>query len=230
LFCALEGFAQGVAFQNLDFELGPAYPTGGFPPPVYPDVMPYWTVWFNDEVQPGANCNGIILDTVAVALMALDAGGSPELVIAGNRSAYLQSAADVGNPSSAVNASISQVGAVPADAQWLVFDARNPTYDSFPIPPGPFEVTLGGTEVPMIPIESDGANVTYAGNVQGWAGLTEELSIGVLASPAWGGANWQGWAVLDSIRFEVPEPTATALLSLGLLELCWRQWRARSHL
>ena len=223
LFCALEGFAQGVAFQNLDFELGPVYIDPNFPPPVYPDVLPYWTVRFNDEVQPGAYCNNLILDDAAVALMSLG-GWDPEFVIAGDRSVYLQAAStDPLNPSeTAVNVSISQIGTVPMGTQWLVFDARNQWYDSFPIPPGPFAMTLGGVDVSLAPTQSDGGNVTYAADVSGWTGQTTELSIEVLASPAWGGAGWEGWAVVDSIRFEVPEPTSIALLGLGFWGICWR--------
>lgn len=225
---ALVACGQG-SFQNLDFEAGPVYEyTGVTPPPVYSDVLPFWTVRFNDEVQPGANCNEFTLDVAAVALMSADGFWGPDYVIAGDRSVYLQAAGTdlFDPPGSAINVSISQVGTVPQNAQWLIFDVRNQWYDYFPRAPGPFEVNVGGTEVPMVPIQSEGPNVTFAGNIAAWAGQTRELSIGVVVpqNPPPGGL-WEGWAVVDSIRFAVPEPTSATLLLLGLLGV----WRCRGH-
>lgn len=217
--------ACGADFQNLDFEAGPIYNSPD-PAAIYPDVLPNWTVRFGNTIQPGASCNNFILDYPVVALMSQGGFLETNYVIAGDRSVYLQSSASLGDPLSAINVSISQVGVVPAVAQSLVFDARNQWYSSFPIPPGLFNVTMDGVAVPLIPLTSDGGNVTYAANIANWSGQTTELSIGVLASSAWGGANWEGWSVVDSIRFSaesVPEPTVVALVGLSWVLLgLWR--------
>lgn len=139
------GFSQG--FQNLDFEAGPIYNSPDWAA-IYPDALPNWTVRFGNTVQPGASCNNFTLDYPVVALMSQGGFLGTNYVIAGDRSVYLQSSASLGDPSSAINVSISQVGVVPVGAQSLVFDARNQWYgpygEGFPIPPGPFNVTMGG--------------------------------------------------------------------------------------
>ncbi len=219
--------ASGADFQNLDFEAGPIYNNPLNYSAIYPDVMPNWTVRFGNTVQPGASCNNFTLDYPVVALMSQGGFLGTNYVIAGNRSAYLQSSANFGDPSSAVNVSISQVGLVPVGTQTLLFDARNQWYDSIPISPGPFNVTMGGVSVPLILLVASAGNATYAANIANWSGQTTELSIGVLASPAWGGANWEGWSVVDSVRFSVesvPEPTSVALITLGGLLLGFRRW------
>jgi len=219
-----------VAFQNLDFEEGPIYyPLN--PTPIYPDVLPNWTVRFGSNVQAGANCNDFILDVPAVALLTTDRPLFQDYVISGQRSVFLQAADyyQVGGPDTLV--SVSQVGTLPVGSQSLVFDSRNPWYGPFgegwPVPPGPFQATLNGIILPLVELESDGgANVTYGADISGWAGQTVELSIGVLPStPEWGGFTWHGWASLDSIRFSpsaIPEPSAASLFILGLLGLGWK--------
>jgi hypothetical protein len=222
--------ARGQGFQNLDFEAGPVYNSRYLPVAIYPDVLPNWTVRFGNTVQPGANCNDFILDYPAVALMSQGGYLGASYVIAGDRSVYLQSAANLGDPSSAINVSISQVGVVPEGMQSLVFDARNQWYgpygEGFPIPPGPFNVKMGGVTVPLIQLASDGGNVTYGANISNWSGRSAELFIGVLVSSASGLDGWEGWSVVDSIRFSaeaVPEPAAAALVGLNCVLLgLWR--------
>lgn len=221
--------ACGADFQNLDFEDGPSYSgTGFFPPSQYPDVMPGWTVNAAGVGQTNAYCNEFILDLAGVALMTRNSGLGQNYVIAGDRSVYLQSASSnpFDNVGSAINVSISQVGMVPEGTQSLLFDARNQWYGpvgvGLPVPPGPFQVTMGGVSVPLFTLTSDGGNATYGANIANWAGQTTELSIGVLASPAWGGSLWEGWAVVDSISFSplgIPEPSAFSLFGLGALLL-----------
>jgi hypothetical protein len=219
--------ACGADFQNLGFEAGPVYNSPDYAA-IYPDVLPNWIVRFGNTVQPGASCNNFTLDYPVVALMSRGGSLGTNYVIAGDRSVFLQSASsDPFNPAaSAINVSISQVGVVPVDAQSLVFDARNQWSSLFPIPPGPLNVTMGGVTLPLILLASNGGNVTYAANIANWSGQTTELSIGVLASPAWGGFGWEGWSVVDSIRFSpesVPEPTIVALVGLSWVLLgLWR--------
>ena len=219
--------AGGSVFQNLDFEAGPIY----YPPVneyynIYSDVLPHWTVRFGNIVQPGASCNNFTLDYPVVALMSSGGALRTSYVIDGQRSVYLQSASTeiFNNAASAVNVAISQVGTVPAVSQSLWFSARNQWFDSFALPPGPFNVTLGGAVIPMIPMTVNGGDVEFAGSIGGWSGQTTELSIGVMANSAWGGATWEGWSVLDSIRFSpeaVPEPSTAALVALGGVALAW---------
>lgn len=231
LFSSLCGLAQG-SFQNMDFEEGPIYHDQDFSA-LYPDVLPGWTVLFDDIAQPGASCNLFTLDDTVVALMSDDGILGPDYVIEGNRSVYLQTApSDItGDPvDGGTRVSISQTGIIPHDAQWLMFEARNQWYDYFPVPPGPFSVIVGGVDIPMVPIESDGANMTLAGSIAEWAGQAKELSIGVVVPPSPPVAGlWEGWAVVDSIRFAVPEPTSVTLVGLGLLWLGWGRWRRLKH-
>jgi hypothetical protein len=219
-------------FQNLDFEEGPAYYTPDYS--IYPDVLPYWTIRFGSDIQPGANCNDFILDVPAVALMTADSVLGPPFVISGQRSVFLQATDyyQVGGLDFLV--SISQIGIVPLDAQSLVFDALNPWYgpwgEGWPVGPGPLYATLNGVALPLFELASDGgANVTYGADISGWAGQSAELSIGVLpSSPVFAG---HGWSSVDSIRFSpevVPEPTTILLVGFGLLGLFWRHWR-REH-
>jgi hypothetical protein len=224
---------SGDDFQNLDFEEGPAYDEGGYTQ--YPDVMPGWILSVPRTGQTNAYCNNFILDYPAVALLTTDSRLFQDYVISGQRSVFLQATDyyQVGGLDTLV--SISQMGTVPLGSQSLVFDSRNPWYgplgEGFPVPPGPFNVTMDGVPLVLIPLTSDGgANVTYGADISSWTGQSVVLSIGVLPSPAWGGFGWEGWASVDSIRFSsgvVPEPTALSLFCIGLIGLGWH-WR-RQH-
>jgi len=215
------------AFQNLDFESGALYFPNPFefPPPLYSDVLPGWTVRFGTNVQPAANCNAFILDYPAVSLVSTG-GFFDSYVIDGTRSIYLQATdpSNAGGPNTIV--SITQAGTIPLGANSLIFDARNQWHDSFPVEPGPFVLSLEGVSLALNIIASDGPDRTYAVDVSSWAGQTVELSIGVEPSSAWGGVIWEGWAVIDSIQFSpevVPEPRSCAVLVTAGILICARR-------
>ena len=214
---------KAAAFRNLDFESSPAFPPGdnSYPFTVYANALPGWTAHVDNTIQSGAWANEFVLDAPGVGLMT----GAANL-LDGQKSVYLQSAfsAPTSFPNArALNVSISQVGLVPAGSQSLRFKSLNQWFDYFPIPPGPFDIRLGENSLSLIPTVSNGGYVEYAADVSPWAGQTLELSIGVLASPAWGNASFpEGWAHVDSIMFSpvsVPEPAASVLIGMGGLFL-----------
>jgi hypothetical protein len=220
LFCVI---AKGAPFQNLDFESSPLLPPGDYSYPftIYANALPGWTVHVGDTIQNDAWGNEYMLDAPGVALMTWP--GNP---LDGQKSVYLQStfSAPTYVPGAhAINVSIAQVGLVPAGSRWLRFTSLNQWYDSFPIPPGPFDVKLGGTSLSLFPLFSNAGYVVYAADVSPWAGLTSELSIGVLASAAWGNPSFpEGWAFVDSIIFSrtlIPEPSVAALIGIGSFAL-----------
>ena len=214
---------DAASFQNLNFESSPSFPPGDYSSPfdIYPSALPGWTVHVDNAIQNGAFANEFILDAPGVALMT----GAANL-LDGQKSVYLQSAysASTNQPGARpLNVSISQVGLVPAGSQSLHFNSLNQWFSSFPIPPGPFDVRLGGSSLSLIPTFSNGGYVEYAADVSAWQGQTVELSIGVLTSPAWGNPIFpEGWAFVDSITFSptaVPEPSCVLLLAVGILLL-----------
>ena len=219
----LQGLAvEGAAFQNLDFESSPWLPPPSdpnYPSTIYPNALPGWTVHIGNTVQDGAWANGYILDVPGVALMTLWDPRSP----LPEKSVYMQSVA-LSNfyfPPSRIEVSISQVGDVPSDASYLYFSAHNQWYDSYPVPPGPFEVRLGGRLLSLSTF-SQGATSWYGADISPWAGQTTELSIKVLATTQIGGPGLvEGWAYLDwiDIPSNVPEPSVIALIGLGGLLL-----------
>jgi len=155
-----------------------------------------------------------------VALMTASGNLPP---IEGQKNVFLQSSATAFNdPASIRNVAVSQVGLVPADTQFLRFKARNQWFNSFAIPPGPFEVQLGGRNIPLVPIRSSGGDVEYAGDGSPWAGQTVELSIRVLASTNWGNASFpEGWALVDSISFQPGVQLNIAVTTTNTLLLSW---------
>jgi len=155
---------EGAAFQNLDFESSPWLPEGdyNYPLPVYPDALPGWTVHISNTIQDGAWANEYMLDAPGVALMTLWLPTSP----LPERSVYMQSVAlsNIYFPPSRIEVSISQVGDVPSDASYLYFSAHNQWYDSHPVPPGPFEVRLGGRLL-SLSTYSQGATSWYEADI-----------------------------------------------------------------
>ena len=140
----------------------------------------------------------------------------------GEKSVYMQSVAlsNIYFPPSRIEVSISQVGDVPTDASYLYFSAYNQWYDSYPVPPGPFEVRLGG-KLLSLSTSSQGPSAQYWADISPWAGETTELSIKVLANTQIGIGLEEGWAYWDwiAIPSNVPEPSVITLIGLGGLFL-----------
>jgi hypothetical protein len=210
--------ANAAAFQNLDFESSPSFPPGIDSPPytIYPGALPGWTVHIGSSIQSGAWANQSILDSPFVALMT-----DSRNPLDGQKSVLLQSTYSnpIGFPGAApINVGISQSGLIPADAQSLRFRTYNPFYSAFPIPPGPFDVEIGGTTLSLIPTSSNGAYVDYAADVSSWQGQTAELSITVLTTSAYSPNYPEGVSFVDSISFsptEAPEPALVSVFMMG---------------
>ena len=209
-------------FANLNFESSPSFPAGDYSHPftVFANALPGWTVRLGTNIQNGACANEFILDAPAVALMTTSGNHPP---LQGQKTVYLQSSATApNNPASIINVSISQTGDVPANAEYIRFKARNQWYEFFAIPPGPFDVRLGGQPIHLATISSQSGDAEYAGNVSQWAGQTTELSIRVLATAAWGNTSFhEGWALVDAISFQPGVTLSIALTSTNSVLLSW---------
>ena len=103
-----------------------------------------------------------------------------------------------------VSASITQTGTVPVDAQSLQLKVAGPS---------PFEVSLAGQRLNLIPLGS-GANYTlYAADISALRGQMGDLTITAMAAP-------HASDYFDSIIFStqaIPEPSPISLFGLGAL-------------
>jgi len=184
-FTFLAEIAKADPFQNLDFESSTVSGTTIMPSVPVSTLFPFWTLRFQDTIQTTAVANALPLDTDAIALLA----SPPDNILQGTHTAYLQAAIDVPGVSGPHNVSIAQTGDVPVDAKSIRFIARNPFFDSLPLIPGPFVVTLGGQNIPLILLSSSNGDASFAGDVSTFAGLTTELRIAVVTHSSVGEAN-----------------------------------------
>jgi hypothetical protein len=206
---------QGT-FQNLDFELAnvPVVPSnqfGGFVSTG--DGMPGWNVFLGTSQQTQVLHNNLSFGSAAVAILGPD---FLNYIVEGAYTAALTGGRDPAQPSSPMDASVSQVGVVPSQARslWLEAGTAGP-------PGGNFVVSLAGTQIAMLPL-AVGPNYTlYGGDITAMAGMTAELKITAPANllPS------LNFVTIDSIQFSaqaVPEPSVFGLAALGTLLLGWR--------
>jgi hypothetical protein len=106
--------------------------------------------------------------------------------------------------------------------QFLRFKARNPSY--YPgyntLHPGPFDVSLGGQRMVLVPIYSSEGDAEYVANVSQWAGQTVELSIRLVTGVVGGFTSWID-AMVDSISFQPGVRLNLAVTSTNTLLLSW---------
>lgn len=205
--------ASAGAFENLGFEEATIGTPQDFKLPAS-DALPFWTV---------STGNFVVYDTVTLGSTAVSIhdglnywGPSSSFMkpLQGNFSVLLQSGYN-----SPQRAWISQTGDVPAEARSLMFctdfssDANIVvSLDGIPVPISLYSV--GNV------INSDfGPVKTYIGDISAFSGredVTLRFEAVPIVEPALSSAN------IDMIAFssiEVPEPSAFALLGIGILLL-----------
>jgi hypothetical protein len=202
--------SQGT-FRNLSFELPipPLLPVGGFVPAT--NAVPNWNVYLGSNQQNQVLYNNFFLGTAVAALEGPTNPYAPPLQ--GSYSLLLQAGQDPATPTAyAVNASIGQIGLVPATAQSLRFRVQGEN----------FGASFGDIDIPLVNLGSGPNYQIYGGDISAFAGLTGQLRLSALSLP---NAPFN-WVYLDAIQFSdlpIPEPGfwSFALLSLLLFRMRW---------
>ena len=206
LWCStLSCIAVQTPFVNLDFESAnlPYLTNWGAGMVSAADAFPAWTVWEKDTIRTEVGYNGIPRGG-QVAIFAT--GLYPFFTLGGLFMAHFAPWVDA-------DCSLSQVGTIPADAQWLQFDTLGEP-DSI----DPLTLSFNGQNLGLVMIASDtNFGKTFQADVSSFAGTTGELRIN--ARPVFYEQRW--WLAnvdVDDIQFvPVPEPHVWALFGLGAL-------------
>jgi len=209
-----QGSVGNGTFQDLDFESPSGTPVQGSSFVSLASLFPGWTGLLGPYVTTQAAYNGQSTGGDIISLVGPPSGQIfPPLD--GKYSALLEGGIIPFEPPVSASASLSQTGLVPDGAQSLqmkILPIGNSTG---------FAVSLGGQNIPMVPLSSTPAYTLYAGSIVGFAGKSENLTISASAPPILGNENW---VEFDDITFSsqlVPEPSTAALemagLGLGLL-------------
>ena len=198
-------------FRNLDFEgarltlppLQPGVPNDNVATQralpgwmAFVGTMPLTTVLYNDVTIGSANVS--LIDRFSFL------GG---LVREGDYTGVLQPGVRGGDR---VSASISQLGMVPAEAEFLQFKAS----------PFPFSLSFGGQELSVVPLATETTYTLFGADISPFAGQSGQLKITAFGNDI----------VLDSLTFSpdpVPEPRVVVMLGVGLLLLTGFRTRRR---
>lgn len=212
-------YGQGT-FQNLDFEspmlpFVPVDTTYGFV--AASNSLPGWTVYVGTNQQDRVLLNNYFLGTAVVDLLGPGWTDGPS-VIEGAYSVVLQAGRGPdGNPLNHVSAAIAQTSLIPLSAMTILFKAK-------PVLGGPatqFGVSIAGQDISLVPLQTSGDYTLYGGDISAFAGLTRELRISAIPTPAYQFSS----VMVDSIMFSnlaIPEPSTICLFGLGALLLGWR--------
>lgn len=217
---AATAFGQG-AFQNLDFE-SPILPlvhvNRGFDFVMASNSIPGWTIFLGASQQDALLYNNYFVGTAVVGLLGPEWTSFPQR-IAGNYSVTLQGGSNPANVSELVSAAIAQSSLVPASALSVQIRVR----EFINIGQGQFTVSLGEQNIPMLALSTAPDHTLFGGDISNFAGLTRELRIAAIATPAYFSS-----FVIDSIVFSnqpVPEPNVLGLFACGCAVLGWRLFR-----
>jgi hypothetical protein len=198
-----DSLGQG-SFQNLNFEQAQIVPIPGDPynRVQFNSAIPSWTGRVGTNVQTRALYNGVFLDSTGIGIHD---SGSPLAPLAGSYSALIQArwglALDGYPDFTPVDASLSQTGLVPINAQSLQFRGKG----------GNFQVSLNGQTLSLTPVIDTSSYTLYRADVTPFAGTVNELNFTVFSA---------GSLCLDAIQFStqaIPEPTTLALTGIGAL-------------
>ena len=207
--------AQGT-FQNLDFQSAAIVPVPGDPygRVDFASAFPGWTGYVGTNLQTRALYDSVFLDSTGIGIHSTNSSLTP---IEGNYSAYLQARYELFNYPNLIEASLAQVGLVPADSKSLQFKARGAN----------FQVSLNGQPLTLTSLFVTNGYTLYGADISTLAGITGELRFTAfpLEPP------FQGALYLDSIEFStqvIPEPSAIGLFALGGFLLGWRLRRQQS--
>jgi hypothetical protein len=195
----LSASAQG--FINRGFESTTIsivhYPGGDR----YFATLPRWSYsGVSSEGGPGTvNYNTVALDAPAVTLQGTDSLFAP--AIQGSYSVLLQGGTTAGGMVYGTNgASVFQTGQIPASSLSLIY-----------LGGGAVQVSFNGQALPHVALSSTANYTMWGADVSAYAGQSGELRFT---------APWLTTGILDGIQFSstaIPEPSAFALLTLGLL-------------
>jgi hypothetical protein len=216
LFPTLHSFAQ-ASFEDLNFEAATNLPSTTSPTQVpVSNALPGWTV-YDAGGSPDSQVfyDGVSAGSALVTLVGTNPGGAFAVpALAGNYSATL----DGGETGTGLGpAVIAQTGVVPPSTSALLFLAYGDVN-------GFLTVTVGGQNIPFIPIEAGPNNSElYGGNISAFSGLTEQLSFAETPTAS----DHFPIAYLDNIQFsnqQIPEPQTWTLLLCGAGALSlWRR-------
>jgi hypothetical protein len=212
---------SGQIFVNLDFEqanLSPVPPGqyGSFVP--ITKGLPGWTGYLGTNPVTQVLQNNYTLGDACIDIIG---PSSTSGIIEGRYTVVLEEGVPPGNPfAAAINASISQLGLVPATANSLQFKESGNVA---------FTVSFAGQRLNLIPLgvgNGVGLNYTlYGADISQFAGQAGTLTITELAGPGTVPATPD---YFDSIVFSpqiVPEPNALGLFGIGACYFVGRRTR-----
>lgn len=213
--------ASGQSFVNLGFESANVVPfTSYFPPWVqFSNAFPGWAGSLGGASTTAAISNDLLYSQ-APGFAILDTNystttlyGAQVGLIAGNYTAVLRSGYETSV--APVDASLSQVGLVPDNAQSLQFKANLVSPDGH----GAFSVTLGGQPLTLQVLGSGPDYTLYGADVSSFAGQVEQLAFDVAPGPSLNSSDGNEYLFLDAIDFSssaIPEPTFLELVGVAI--------------
>jgi PEP-CTERM motif-containing protein len=171
---------------------------------------------------PGWSASGVIYDQGSLGGSRITINDSKTTVygfwpLQGRFSVILFAGPD--SPNNAT--SISQTGLVPANSQSILMDVALPS--SYPFA-GTFEVTVGGQQITMEPLQTGSVFTLYGGKVSEFAGQVEGLTI--TQFPPLPPTVPPSAIALDDIVFSpnsIPEPATWALMLCGMGVFAFRR-------
>jgi hypothetical protein len=215
--------AQGT-FENLDFESATLSPSGGAQYVSIVSALPDWTGFLGTTLQTQVYQNGTTTGGASIDIFGPNyaAAGSQMYydpgIIDGDFTAMLQAGFGPSNTTSGVNASISQNGTVPANAQSIQWKAWS-------VNSSELTVSFDGNNLSPTVIGSGPNYTLFGANISAFAGQSGNLDFTSVFNNS-----TISWIELDDITFSttaVPEPTTLALMVMGGVAFGARLWHKR---